>query len=146
MAASTRQSASRSRPAGSDAQRLIEGAIAMASSFADSRKDNVAIKLHEAADATYEFGRSLDDLPHVRGYIEEAANALAGLGDYVADADISNMFDDVQSFTRRRPALAFGAALLAGVAASRFLQSDGNRASLRRGKGNGSKRRGRARA
>ena len=137
MAVSTRQSSQRSRHAGSDAQRLIDGALAMASSFADSRKDNVAIKLHEAADATYDFGRSLDDLPHVRGYIEEAANALAGLGDYVADAEIANMLDDVQSFARRRPALAFGAALLAGVAASRLMQSDGGGPGCARGGSNG---------
>ncbi len=145
MAASTRQTSYRSRPAGSDAQRFIEGAMAMASSFADSRKDNIAIKLHEAADATYDFGQSLNDLPHVRGYIEEAANALASLGDYVADAEITNMFDDAQAFTRRRPAMAFGAALLAGVAASRFLQSD--RANRRGTKTNGrAKKKGRRRS
>jgi hypothetical protein len=123
MVATTRQ-ALRARSAGSDAQRLIDAAIAMAANFADSRKDRVAIRLHEASDATYDFGQSLDGLPHVRGYIEEAANALAGLGDYVADADIANLLDDVQSFARRRPAVAFGTALLAGVAASRLLQSE----------------------
>jgi hypothetical protein len=115
----------------------------MAASFADSRKDNVAIKLHEAADATYDFGQSLRDLPHVRGYIEEAANALAGIGDYVAEADIAHLIDDVQAFARRRPALTFGAALLAGVAASRMIQSDGGRLGRRQGSGNGGRRRSR---
>jgi hypothetical protein len=109
----------------SDTQRMIDGAMALAASFAGGRKEKVAIKLREAADATYDFGQSLDDLPHMRGYVEEAAHALAGLGDYVADVEIANMVDDLQSFARRRPALAFGAALLAGVAASRLIQSDG---------------------
>ena len=121
------QASQRSYNMRSDTQRMIDGAMALAASFADGRKEKVAIKLREAADVTYDFGQSLDDLPHMRGYVEEAAHALAGLSDYVADVDIANMVDDLQSFARRRPALAFGAALLAGVAASRLIQSDGLR-------------------
>ena len=78
-----RQASQRSQSMRTDAQRLIDGAIAMAASFADGRRENVAVKLREAADATYDFGQSLDDLPHMRGYVEEAAHALAGLSDYV---------------------------------------------------------------
>lgn len=138
MAASTRQSSPRSRRAGSDAHRIIEGMLAMAASYADGRKDSVAIKIHEAADATHDFAQSLRDLPHVREYVEEAADALAGFGDYVADAEVGDMFVDVRSFARRRPALAFGAALLAGVAAARFIQStNGGGEKPGRGRGNG---------
>ena len=120
----------------------------MAAAFADGRRGNVAVKLREAADATYDYGQSLDDLPHLRGYVEEAAHALAGLGDYVSDVEITNMFDDLQSFARRRPALAFGAALLVGVAASRLMQSDGRglrqQPGARGGRQTGRKARGRA--
>ncbi len=126
-----RHASKRSPNMRSDTQRMIDGAMALAASFAGGRKEKVAIKLREAAGATYDFGQSLDDLPHMRGYVEEAAHALAGLSDYVADVEIANMFDDLQSFTRRRPALAFGAALLAGVAASRLIQSDGLRVRQR---------------
>ncbi len=141
-----RQAYHPSRNIRTDTQRLIDGALAMASSFAGARKESVAIKLQEAADATYDFGQSLDDLPYMRGYVEEAAHALAGLGDYIADVEITNMFDDLQTFARRRPALAFGAALLAGVAASRLMQSDGSgrRNRVRGGKRSGRRVRGRA--
>jgi hypothetical protein len=140
MAATTRQTL-RSRSAEND----IDTAIAIAANFADSRKDRLAIRLHEASDATYDFGQSLDGLPHVRGYIEEAANALSGLGDYVAEADIADLLDEVQSFARRRPAIAFGTALLAGVAASQLLQADRRTPQRRRRGASRTAKRGRSR-
>jgi hypothetical protein len=95
----------------------------MASSVADHQKESLASTIHRAAEATYEYGQSLDNLPYMRDYIEEAAQILDNIGDYVEQADVRNIWHDVGSFARRRPAATLGVAVLTGVIASQLLQS-----------------------
>lgn len=117
-----------------DGTALMDNALAMAASLAAGRKQALAAKLHEAASATRDFGDSLDELPNIRGYIEEAADAIEGFGAYVEDAELGDMVDDAESFARRRPIITFGFMLLAGVAVSRMVQSHGT-PSLPRSRG-----------
>jgi hypothetical protein len=123
MATTRHRSSNRSRHGTTDAQALLNGALSMASSVADYQKDSLASTIHHAAEATYEYGQSLDNLPYMRDYVEEAAHVLDNIGDYVGQADIRNIWHDVGSFARRRPAVTLGVAVLTGMIASQFLQS-----------------------
>jgi hypothetical protein len=102
---------------------LLDGAMNMASSVADYQKGNIASTIHRAAEATYEYGQSLDGLPYMSDYVQEAAHVLDNIGDYVEQADVRNLWQDVGSFARRRPAATFGVAVLTGVIAGQLLQS-----------------------
>lgn len=138
MASTKRRSSTRSRHGATDAQALLDGALNMASSVADYQKGNVASTIHRAAEATHEYGQSLDGLPYMRDYVREAAHVLDNIGDYVEQADVRNLWRDVGSFARRRPAATFGVAILTGVIASQLLQSMSSHQ-------NGSRTRGRSR-
>jgi ElaB/YqjD/DUF883 family membrane-anchored ribosome-binding protein len=123
MATTRHRTSTRSRQGTTDAQALLNGALSMASSVADYQKESLASTIHQAAEATYEYGQSLDNLPYMRDYVEEAAHLLDNVGDYVEQADVRNLWHDVGSFARRRPAATLGVAVLTGLIAGQLLQS-----------------------
>jgi hypothetical protein len=73
--------------------------------------------------AAHDFGKTLDDLPHLREYVEEASAAIEELGNYVEQAGIREMFDEARNYARQRPLITLGAGLAAGIAASQLLAS-----------------------
>lgn len=139
MATSRHRSSNRSRHNTTDAQALLSGALGMASSVADYQKESLASTIHRAAEATYEYGQSLDNLPYMRDYVEEAAHVLDNIGDYVQQADVRNIWHDVGAFARHRPAVTLGVAVLTGVIAGQLLQS------MSSGRQNGRRSNGRSR-
>jgi hypothetical protein len=118
-----RRSSSRSRGSSTDAQALLNSVLNMVSSVADYQKESFASTIYRAAEATHEYGQSLDNLPYMRDYVEEAANMLDSFGNYVEQADLRNLCHDVSAFARRRPAATLGAAVLTGLVAGQLLQS-----------------------
>ena len=96
------------------ANRFLGDALSLASTYADSRKAASADRIVELASATREFGASLNDLPQLRRYGDQAAGSLDDLADYVAKTDIPDMLDDFVGFAMRKPV----ATLTLGVATS----------------------------
>jgi gas vesicle protein len=70
--------------------------------------------------AAYEFD---SDIPQAGHYIRMAAAQLDNVSDAMRNRDMSEIVGNVQSFARKQPTAFFGAAVLLGFAAVRFLKS-----------------------
>lgn len=68
----------------------------------------------------YEFD---SDIPQAGHYIRKAAAQLENVSDAMRNRDMSEIVGNVQEFARKQPTAFFGAAVLLGFAAVRFLKS-----------------------
>jgi len=68
----------------------------------------------------YEFD---NDLPQAGHYIRKAAAQLDNVSDAMRNRDMSEIVGNVQEFARKQPTAFFGAAVLLGFVAVRFLKS-----------------------
>jgi len=68
----------------------------------------------------YEFD---SDIPQAGHYIRKAAAQLDSVSDAMRNRDMSEIVGNVQDFARKQPTAFFGAAVLLGFAAVRFLKS-----------------------
>ena len=68
----------------------------------------------------YEFD---SDIPQAGHYIRKAAAQLENVSDAMRNRDMSEIVGNVQDFARKQPTAFFGAAVLVGFAAVRFLKS-----------------------
>lgn len=68
----------------------------------------------------YEFD---SDIPQAGHYIRKAAAQLENVSDAMRNKDISQIVGNVQDFARKQPTAFFGAAVVLGFAAVRFLKS-----------------------
>lgn len=60
---------------------------------------------------------------NVSGYVDQAAERVEQLADYVQNTDVAEMLDGVERFARREPAIFLGGAFAIGLLGSRFLKS-----------------------
>ena len=95
-------------------------------------KQDAATTLSSVATSLLQSGLQLrDDQQDMAGeYVERAARQIERAANYVQNADLREMVDEVEHFARRRPALFIGSAFAAGLLAARFLKS--SRTSERR--------------
>jgi hypothetical protein len=56
-------------------------------------------------------------------YTDRGADLIGGVSRYLENADGDRLIDDLEAFTKRRPWVAAGGALVAGFIASRFLST-----------------------
>lgn len=63
------------------------------------------------------------DIPQAGHYIRKAAAQLENVSDAMRNRNMSEIVGNVQQFARRQPTAFFGAAVLIGFAAVRFLKS-----------------------
>lgn len=68
----------------------------------------------------YEFD---SEIPQAGHYIRKAAAQLDNVSDAMRNRDMSEIVGNVQDFARKQPTAFFGAAVLLGFAAVRFLKS-----------------------
>jgi len=59
----------------------------------------------------------------VAHWVDEAGQRINRVADYVGQADLGDVVEDVRHFARTRPALFIGGAFLAGLAIGRFFKS-----------------------
>ncbi len=131
------------RPA---ANRVLDDALSLASTLADSRKLAGADRIVELASATRGFGASLDDFPQLRRYSDQAADSLDDLADYIARTDIPDMLDDFAGFAKRQPVATLTLGVAAGLAFTQLVHGWPMPMKRAHGASNGSiKRRGRRR-
>jgi hypothetical protein len=128
------------------ANRLLDDALSLASTLADSRKLAGADRIVELASATREFGASLDDFPQLRRYSDQAAESLDDLADYIASTDIPDMLDDFAGFAKRQPVATLTLGVAAGLAFTQLMHGWPLPMKKARGRPNGGvKRRSRRR-
>jgi hypothetical protein len=128
--------------AGDLTQAATEAAKTQAASLTDTAKDlasdaseklRATVTDQKAAGADYVQGiagmirRSATEfdsgLPQAGQYIRKAAAQLDNVSDAMRNRDMSEIVGNVQDFARKQPTAFFGAAVLLGFAAVRFLKS-----------------------
>lgn len=72
------------------------------------------------------------DIPQAGHYIRKAAAQLENVSEAMRNRDMSEIVGNVQQFARRQPTAFFGAAVLVGFAAVRFLKSGSGNATMPR--------------
>jgi hypothetical protein len=83
-----------------------------------SRVDHVAHALRAASESLESEGEG-----ELAGMVEDAAEQVDRMGGYLEGEEPSSMMSDLRSLGRRNPGAFLGGALLAGLAAGRFLRS-----------------------
>jgi hypothetical protein len=95
----------------------VEAAAEQQKSAGAGQADQMAKAVHSAADELQ------DQMPQAADFVHSAAAQLEKGADALRNRRIGDLVSDVNDFGRREPLALFGAAVLAGFAASRFLKS-----------------------
>jgi hypothetical protein len=115
----------------SQASNLTDSAKEVASDAGEKLLESVSVQKAAGADyvgnianiirrSAYEFDT---DIPQAGHYIRKAAAQLENVSDAMRNKNMSEIVGNVQDFARKQPTAFFGAAVLLGFAAVRFLKS-----------------------
>ena len=104
---------------------MIVDAKATALNEADARKANVADYAQAVAAAINSGADELKGQGREKSakYVSGAADSVSGFAERVSNRSAAELLGDVEDFARERPALFFGATVIAGFALARFLKS-----------------------
>lgn len=100
-----------------------------ATSQLTQQKDTIASQLSSVVNAVRQFDQSLSNegngpIARFAGqYGQKAADGLDRFAQYLREQDPKRLFNDVQNFGRRQPALLIGGAFLLGFAGARIIKS-----------------------
>jgi hypothetical protein len=106
-----------------------------ASSQLTQQKDTIASQLSSVVNAVRRFDETLSNegngpIARFAGqYSQKAADGLDRFAQYLKEQDPKRLFNDVQNFGRRQPALLIGGAFLLGFAGARIVKSSMDAAS-----------------
>jgi gas vesicle protein len=101
----------------SDAGEKLRASVSEQKAAGADYVGNVADMIRRAA---YEFDT---EMPQAGHYIRKAAAQLENVSEAMRNRDMSEIVGNVQNFARKQPTAFFGAAVLLGFAAVRFLKS-----------------------
>src|SRR5436190_19170442 len=108
-------------------QRVAESvrpAAEQARSFAEGQKTLGAEQIGGVARAVHSAAREFEgQMPIVAKSVHDAAARLEGAAASLRDQSPGELISGLNRFAREQPAVFFGAAILGGFAASRFLKS-----------------------
>jgi len=115
----------------SAAGQVSEQAKQQASSQLESQKGRAVDSLVTVAQALRQTGQHLQqqDQSAVAGYVEQAAERVETVTNYLRGRDVPQLMADTQDFARRQPALFLTGAIALGFLGGRFLMSSGRRAA-----------------
>ena len=112
-------------------QRIVESirpTAEQAQSFAERQKSLGAEQLGGVARAVHSAAREFESqMPLVAQSVHDAARRLEGAAGALQRQSAGELLAGINQFARERPGVFFGAAVLAGFAASRFLKSTAGR-------------------
>ncbi|HEY4138476.1 MAG TPA: hypothetical protein VGN65_08495 [Casimicrobiaceae bacterium] len=112
-------------------QRIVESiqpAAEQAQSFAERQKTLGAEQLGGVARAVHSAAREFEtQMPLVAESVHDAARRLEGAAVSLQRQSPGELLSGLNQFARERPGFFFGAAVVAGFAASRFLKSTAGR-------------------
>ena len=91
--------------------------------YLTKRKEDVARAVSDVAEAIRDGGAGFEGAPHVKAFFDSAAEGVAELSADINRRTTSELYDEVEAAIRRRPAVTFAAAALAGFALLRFLKA-----------------------
>jgi len=103
------------------AEQARRGAVRMADEKKQAAADYVLALASVVGSSSQELERQ--GLQVTTSYAAAAADELNRLGRQISGSEPSELLRDLEGFARRRPALFFGAAFIAGIGLTRFLKS-----------------------
>jgi F0F1-type ATP synthase membrane subunit b/b' len=116
------------------AQAQLGQATEKLKSMAGEQKNTLADQLGSVASAVSRVAEELrGEQATTASYFSSLAGGMRRLSENVRERDVDELVAMAQDFGRRQPATFFGAAALAGFAASRFLFASGRRGEAQRG-------------
>jgi hypothetical protein len=112
------------------AGQVAEQAKQQATSQLESQKERTVGALMTVAEAVRQTGQHLheQDQQAVGGYVNQAAERIETLTDYLRTRDVPELLADTQALARRQPGLFLTGAVALGFIGARFLKSSGRRA------------------
>ena len=117
----------------SAAGQVTQQAQQQATSQLESQKGRAVDSLVTVAQALRQTGQHLhqQDQSAVGGYVEQAAERIETLTNYLRARDVPQLIAETQDFARRQPGLFLSGAVALGFIGARFLMSSGQRAAGR---------------
>lgn len=115
----------------STAGQVTQQAKQQATSQLESQKGRAVDSLVTVAQALRQTGQHLhqQDQGAVGGYVEQAAERVETLTNYLRGRDVPQLIAETQDFARRQPGLFLTGAVVLGFIGARFLMSSGQRAA-----------------
>lgn len=105
-------------------EEIARTARARAEAFAAEQKEASARQVKTVAQAVDKAADELETAsPELARYTREVASRVGGVSEALSSRSVSDLFDEANRFARREPAAFFGAAMVAGFALARFLES-----------------------
>ncbi len=94
------------------------------------QKNYLAQRVDHYAQALRSAGERLrhEQDPLLAEPAQRVAEQLGGLANYLRQKEAADFLEDVETFTRRRPEIVFGALFVLGLGAARFLKASRSRA------------------
>lgn len=107
------------------ARQVAERAETTLRSRMESRRKDAALTMTSVASSLMQSGGHLRDQEQSMAgeYVERTAKQIERAAQYVENADLGEMLDNVEDFARRRPTVFIGAAFALGLLGARFLKS-----------------------
>ncbi|GIK97646.1 MAG: hypothetical protein BroJett029_18550 [Alphaproteobacteria bacterium] len=94
---------------------------------AERQKDYGADQIGGLAQAVHGVASELErQMPQAAGYVHSAASNLDRMASSLRDQSVDDLMQSFGKFARAQPAAVFGAAVLAGIALSRYVKSSGH--------------------
>jgi len=116
------------------AGQVAEQAKQQATSQLESQKERAVDTLVTVGQALRQTGQHLheQEQPGVGGYIEQAAERVETLTNYLRTRDVAALLAETQDLARQRPGIFLSGAVIFGFIGARFLKSSGQRAMTQR--------------
>jgi hypothetical protein len=116
--------ASRSQEAADQVKEAVVGQVTRARDGALHAQEHASDRIRRVANQLRAMGGSLrEDDPLLAGFAERVGDGVDSVAGYVSDVTPRRIIQDTERIARRQPALFYGAALLVGLAAGRFIKS-----------------------
>ena len=108
---------------------LLEHAKEALTSGIKTRKEKTVGEIESVAVALHEKAQQIQQQrgPGSRSMVEQAAQQIDRVANYLKDADPEDLLREVDRFARREPVLLLGGAFVAGLLVSRFIKATGHR-------------------
>jgi galactokinase/mevalonate kinase-like predicted kinase len=112
-----------------EGERLVDEAQRKAQEVVVARKQAAAEFMHDISEAVSKATEVLDQKghSHTASLLKSAAGELDRLSTSVSDREIDSLLREMRDVAYRKPTLFFGAALLIGFGAARFLTASASR-------------------
>jgi hypothetical protein len=111
---------------------LLGGIQQKVTSRVDEQKNRAADGLGGIADVFRTASNELrNDNETVAQYVDMASDQLRRFASHIRQRGVSEMFDDLNRFAKRNPAVFIGGAFLVGIGIARFMKASADRHSYR---------------